>query len=242
MIEACRVIGDPVLGGILIVSDHASARVPDDIDLGIDPVLLRQHVAIDIGVAGIAEALCTRPGFAAFLGDVSRLVCDFNRPEEGPFIAPATSDGHPIPGNLLDETGYEERLDRFYRPYHAALEELIARMEPALIVSLHSFTPHLASRPHERRPWHCGILYNRDARGADIALDLLRREEGLVVGDQEPYSGEELNTTMDDHAEAQGRLYFGIEIRQDLIGTAAGQQEWADRLDPIARAIATVLR
>jgi predicted N-formylglutamate amidohydrolase len=241
MNEACHVIGDPLPGGILIVSDHASARVPADIDLGIDPALLDQHVAIDIGVAGIAERLCARPGFAAFLGNVSRLVCDFNRPEQGPFIAPITSDGHVIPGNALDEAGYEARLVRFYRPYHATLAVLIEQMAPSLIVSLHSFTPHLQSQPEEQRPWHAGILYNRDARGARVALDLLRREAGLVVGDQQPYSGEELNTTMDDHAEAHDRLYFGIEIRQDLIGTAQGQAEWADRLEPIARAIATVL-
>ncbi len=241
MNEACRVIGDTALGSILIVSDHASAHVPDDIDLGIDPALLSQHMAIDIGVAGVAEALCARPGFAGFLGNVSRLVCDFNRPEQGALVAPIVSDGHRIPGNVLDEAGHEARFERFYRPYHTTLTALITEMVPSLILSLHSFTPRLASRPEELRPWHAGVLYNQDDRGARLALDLLRRDPALVIGDQQPYSGEELNTTMDDHAEAHGRLYFGIEIRQDLITTEAGQAEWADRLDHVARAVATVL-
>ncbi|WP_353227016.1 N-formylglutamate amidohydrolase [Novosphingobium sp.] len=237
MNEAFRVIGDTTPGGILIEADHASAQVPADIDLGIAPALLGQHIAIDIGVAEIAELLVERPAFAAFLGNVSRLVCDFNRDEHGPAVAPIASDGHAIPGNALDHAGHEARLARFYRPYHAALTDLIDRMQPALILSLHSFTPHLASRPDEARPWHIGILYNRDRRGAGLALDWLAGEPGLVVGDQQPYSGELLNATMDRHAEARGIPYVGVEIRQDLIGDAAGQRVWADRMERLMRAV-----
>ena len=238
MNEAFRIIGDVAPGGILIEADHASARVPADIDLGIDPALLHAHIAIDIGVAGIAELLVQRPGFAAFLGNVSRLVCDFNREEQEPGVAPVASDGHAIAGNALDHAGRQARLDRFHRPYHAALTDLIDRMQPALILSLHSFTPRLASRPDEQRPWHIGILYNQDRRGAALALDWLRHEPGLVVGDQQPYSGALLNATMDRHAEGRGIAYVGVEVRQDLIGDAAGQAQWADRLERMVRAVA----
>ena len=231
MSETYRLIGNPAPGGILIEADHASARVPVDIDLGIDPALLHEHIAIDIGVAEVAELLVKRPGYAGFIGHVSRLVCDFNRDEHGPSVAPIASDGHAIPGNALDHAGYEARLARFYRPYHTAFAELIDASRPALILSLHSFTPQLASRPDEARPWHIGILYNQDRRGAAIALDWLRQEPGLVVGDQQPYSGELLNATMDRHAEARGLPYVGVEIRQDLIRDAAGQAQWAERLE-----------
>lgn len=238
MSEPFRLIGDTTPGGILIEADHASARVPDDIDLGIDPALLREHIAIDIGVAEIAEHLVQRPGFAAFLGNVSRLVCDYNRDEHGPAVAPIASDGHAIPGNALDHAGHAERLARFYRPYHDAFAAVIDAMQPALILSLHSFTPKLASRPAEARPWHIGILYNRDRRGAAIALDWLRQDPTLIVGDQQPYSGELLNATMDRHAEARGLPYVGVEIRQDLIADAAGQAQWADRMERLTRAVA----
>ena len=129
------------------------------------------------------------------------------------------------------------RLERFYRPYHEALADLLDRAPPRLIVSLHSFTPSLASKPEEQRPWHCGILYNDDDRAARLAIPLLEAE-GLVVGDQQPYSGRLLNATMNRHAEAHGRPYFGIEIRQDRIGDAAGQAEWAERLARIAKRVA----
>jgi predicted N-formylglutamate amidohydrolase len=237
--EAFRILGEPRLGGILVVSDHASNRVPEDIDLGIDAALLDEHVAVDIGVAPVAERLA-RAGFAAFLGNVSRLVCDFNREEESPALIPHSSDGHAIPGNLFDLAGREARIERSYRPYHAALAALLDAAPPALIVSLHSFTPSLKSRPEEARPWQVGVLYNADERAARLAIPLLEAE-GLVVGDQQPYSGKLLNATMNRHAEARGLPYIGIEVRQDLIFDAGGQAEWAERLLRIANEVALAL-
>ncbi|MGZ3171845.1 MAG: N-formylglutamate amidohydrolase [Croceibacterium sp.] len=238
--EAFCISGEPEAGGVLVVSDHASNRVPDDIDLGIDPALLGEHVAIDIGVAGVAKRMVEQAGFAAFLANVSRLVCDCNREEDSPAVIPHSSDGHAIPGNLFDVEGREERLQRFFRPYHAALAGLLERIPPRLIVSLHSFTPSLASRPEEQRPWHCGVLYNADERASRLAIPLLEAE-GLIVGDQQPYSGKLLNATMNRHAEAHRRPYFGIEVRQDQIGDEAGQAVWAERLVRIARAVAEAL-
>ncbi|RVU04439.1 N-formylglutamate amidohydrolase [Novosphingobium umbonatum] len=234
--EAYRLIGTPRFGGIQIISDHASNRVPEGIDLGIDPVLLNQHIAVDIGVGAIAEIMARRAGIAAFCGNVSRLVCDFNREEGQTSIIPLVSDGHNIPGNALDADGFEARYARFFRPYHAALSQLLDDVPPALILSLHSFTPCLATSD-EQRPWHIGILYNEDDRAARIAIPLLEAE-GLVVGDQQPYSGKILNATMNRHAEADGRPYLGVEIRQDLIADAEGQAQWAERLARLCNKIA----
>lgn len=239
MSEAYRLIGTPRFGGILVVSDHASNRVPEDINLGIAADLLCQHIAVDIGVAAIGEIMAQRPGIAAFQGNVSRLVCDFNRDEHLPTVVPIASDGHAIPGNALDHQGHEARLERFFRPYHAALESLLDTTPQALILSLHSFTPKMASSD-EPRPWQVGVLYNDDYRAARIAIPILEAE-GLTVGDQLPYSGKLLNATMNRHAEAEGRPYLGIEVRQDLIATAAGQAVWAERLARIANQVAVAI-
>ncbi|GGZ91236.1 N-formylglutamate amidohydrolase [Novosphingobium arvoryzae] len=239
MSEAFRLIGNPRFGGILVVSDHASSHVPADIELGIDPALLDQHIAIDIGVAEVGALMAERPGIAAFQGGVSRLVCDFNREEHAPAVIPVASDGHAIPGNALDHAGHKARLDRFFRPYHAALAAVLDDKPPALILSLHSFTPQLATSD-QPRPWQVGVLYNQDDRAARIAIPLLAAE-GLVVGDQEPYSGKLLNATMNRHAEAEGRPYLGIEIRQDQIADAAGQQFWASLLGRICNDVALKL-
>ena len=238
--DAWRLLGTPRFGGILVVSDHASNRVPQDIDLGIEPALLDQHIAVDIGVAEVGALMAQRPGIAAFQGNISRLICDLNREPHAPAIIPIASDGHAIPGNALDRDGHAERLARFHDPYHAVLADILAANPPSLILSLHSFTPSLASQPDEPRPWHVGVLYNDDDRAARIAIPLLKAE-GLEVGDQQPYSGKLLNYTMNRHAEADGRPYLGIEIRQDQIGHAAGQAEWAERLARIANQVALAI-
>ena len=84
------------------------------------------------------------------------------------------------------------------------------------------------------------MLYNRDDRAARIAIPLLE-VEGLIVGDNQPYSGQVLNYTMDRHAEAGGWPYLGIELRQDLVATDAEQVRWADLLGNLARHVVSAL-
>ncbi|KTE22259.1 N-formylglutamate amidohydrolase [Sphingopyxis sp. H050] len=238
MSEAWRQLGAPRAGGVLLIGDHASACVPDDVDLGIDRALLRQHIAIDISVAEVAALLVENGAVdAAILGGVSRLVVDCNRDEDAPGAVPIASDGHAIPGNALDHAGREARMARFFRPYHAHIAATIAAHRPAFILSLHSFTPSLASDPEQERPWHVGVLYNEDDRLAGPAIAALR-EEGLTVGDQLPYSGKLLNATMNRHAEANGVPYIGIEMRQDLVSDAAGQALFAARLARLCSKVA----
>ena len=237
--EAYRLIGTPRFGGILVVSDHASNRVPDDIDLGIDPALLTQHIAVDLGVAEVGAQMAQRPGIAAFQGHVSRLVCDLNRDPHAPAVIPIASDGHAITGNAINHEAHLARLARFHEPYQTALGQLLDSAPPALILSLHSFTAQLASSA-EPRPWQVGVLYNQDDRAARLAIPLLEAD-GLVVGDQQPYSGKLLNYTMDRHAEAEGRPYLGIEIRQDQISDAPGQTVWAERLSRLCNGVALSL-
>lgn len=215
---------------LLIVADHASAHVPPDIDLGIDPALLAHHIAIDIGVAEVARQLAEDLGCTAILGGVSRLVIDLNREEDAPGLLPVMSDGHPIPGNRTADLA--ERLARFHHPYHARVAALLDAMPAPFILSLHSFTPHLASDPGQQRPWDIGILYNQDDRAARIAMPRLAAA-GLIVGDQLPYSGTLLNATMNRHAEANGIPYLGVEMRQDQVGNEVGQKRFSDILSPI---------
>lgn len=215
---------------IVIVADHASNHVPDGIDLGVAPQVMTQHVAIDIGVAEVTRALCETIGCGAVLARVSRLVIDFNREEDAPGLVPLTSDGIAIPGNA--DADPETRLAAWYRPYHDAVAATLASVADPFILSLHSFTPQLATRPDETRPWDIGILYNRDDRAARIAIPLLA-EAGLRVGDQLPYAGTLLNATMNRHAEEPGRPYLGVEMRQDHVSHPQGAARMAEILAPV---------
>jgi len=221
---------------MLLIADHASNRLPAGVDLGVPAAVMDQHVAIDIGVASLAQALCARLGCSAVLGGVSRLLIDLNREEDATGLIPASSDGHLIPGNAgLSEEQREARIAGFWRPYHRHIADIISKDHPKLLISLHSFTPSLATcdRP---RPWQIGILYNQDDRAARAALPLLE-QAGIVAGDNLPYSGKVLNATMNRHGEANGLAYLGIEVRQDLIADDQGVALWCDRLAPIIRAV-----
>lgn len=223
-----RILGNPETADILIIGDHASNDVPPDLDLGLPAEALRDHIAWDIGVAAVAELIVGQPNSAAFLGNYSRLVVDLNRYADEDAVIPLRSDGYEIAGNHLSHAAREERLALYYQPYHDRLTHILRHHRPALILSLHSFTPQLKSAEVDR-PWEISVLYNEQERPSKLAIGYLETL-GLHVGDQLPYSGKLLNATMNRHAEANDIPYVGIEMRQDLVGTSEGQERFAQIL------------
>lgn len=223
--------GDPA-SAMLLIADHASNRLPQGVDLGVPAGVMNEHVALDIGVAPLAAALCATLGCPAVLGGISRLLIDLNREDHAPGLIPETSDGVVVPGNVgLTAADRAARIDTYWRPYHDHIADRIVEGRPKLLISLHSFTPRLATSA-EKRPWQIGILYNQDDRAARIALPLLE-QAGIVAGDNLPYSGKVLNATMNRHGEGNRIAYLGIEVRQDLISDADGVAAWSARLAPI---------
>ncbi len=226
---------------LLLIADHAANAVPPGIDLGIAAALFDNHIAVDIGTEALTMALAEALQAPALIATVSRLVVDMNRDPAVGDIIPAASDGHVIPGNLaLTASERDLRIAAIHTPYHAAIAAEIARHRPALLVSLHSFTPARATRPAESRPWPVAVLYNEDDRAARIAIAALRAG-GFDVGDNQPYSGRELNYTMDRHAEMTGIPYLGFEVRQDGLASAAGIDFWARTLAPVITATLAAL-
>lgn len=232
--------GSPA-SGALILCDHASNAVPPDLgDLGLPSVEFQRHIAYDIGAAAVTRALARRLGAPAILTRFSRLVIDPNRGRDDPTLVMRLSDGAVVPGNArVGAAEIERRIARFYDPYDAAvaaaIERALAAGHPPAIVTVHSFTPIWRGCP---RPWHVGILWDADERFARPLLEGLAAEEGLVVGDNEPYDGALAGDTVDRHATARGLANALIEIRQDLIASDDGAEDWADRF---ARLLAPLL-
>jgi predicted N-formylglutamate amidohydrolase len=79
-------------------------------------------------------------------------------------------------------------------------------------------------------------IRTRIARLAKPLLDELNKASDLVIGDNEPYSGELEGDCMSQHALAHGLIHVLIEIRQDLIADQPGAAHWAARLTPLLRA------
>ncbi len=235
-----EMIGGFEHGGILIIADHASNVVPDDIDLGIDDVLLSKHIAVDIGVKAVAELIVSQFTVSAIMATQSRLVVDLNRGEDDPSMIPDNSDGHIIMGNRISPQQRTERIERFHRPYHEKIEQILHDMQPCLILSLHSFTNILQDDPDVHRPWDIGILYGEHESTSKCAITLLQ-EYGLNVGDQLPYSGKLLNYTMDRHAETLNIPYFGVEMRQDLVVNQQDHERFAQILGRVCLKITKIL-
>jgi len=229
--EPYHILGESRASRWLVVCDHAANRVPDWVNgggLGITAEDMARHIAFDVGAAGVAVRLAEQLGAPAVMSNFSRLVIDPNRGEDDPTLVMQLYDGTLIAGNRgISPCGVTERLERCYRPYHAAVAELAARRDDTVIVSVHSFTPQFRGRP--MRPWHCGLLYGNDTRLSQPLIQLLEQVPGLVVGANKPYSGYLQGDTIDRHAIAPGRQNTLIEIRNDLIENDAGQTEWADR-------------
>ena len=230
----------------LLTSDHYGRTIPRVLgDLGLPASELARHIAWDIGIAGVADALSKHLGAHLIAQRYSRLVIDCNRPPGAPSSIPRLSDATVIPGNEgLAVREVEARRREIFDPYHRRIREVIDRRlrdgRPTVLVSLHSFTPVYAG---QARPWHISTLYHRDTRLPPLLLKLLRSETGLVVGDNEPYAvSEETDYTIPVHGEKRELMNSGIEIRQDLIADQAGQRQWADRLARVLREIEATLR
>jgi predicted N-formylglutamate amidohydrolase len=232
-------VGEDRRGPFVVLCDHAGRALPRAVGtLGLSPGELETHIAWDIGAAGVARHLAHRLAAPLFLQRYSRLVIDCNRPLTATDSIPTKSCGISIPGNQgLTPQQAEARAEAIFGPYHARISELLARRPRYVLITVHSFTPELFG---ERRPFHTGVLYAKDARLAAPMLALLRQEPGLVVGDNEPYrASAATDYAIIEHAERRGAAYVELEVRQDLVTDDDGQILWAERFARLLRIAST---
>jgi len=233
---------------LLLICDHASNRVPPELDnLGLTLEQLNQHIGWDIGAADIARALSRLMDAPAVLCSTSRLVIDVNRAPGDASRIPQISDQIVIPGNQnLTEADKIGRAEKYFCPYHHAIAETLTYLrrpgEPSrnipAIFSIHTFTPSMPSKNGSKRPWHAGVLWNRDPRIAEPLIRLLQNHsDNLIIGNNEPYSGKEIYYSVDCHASSSGFPHCAIEVRQDLVETLEGAFYWAKIIAEILKNI-----
>lgn len=221
---------------LVVLCDHASNALPDAYGtLGLPSIDLERHIGWDIGAADVTRRLAHLMGVPAVLSGFSRLLIDPNRGADDPTLVMKLSDGAVIPGNRqADAAEIAHRRANYWQPYQDAaasmIEAAMAGGQVPVIVSIHSFTPVWRGA---MRPWQCGVLWDRDPRLPHLLLAGLRSDSGLVVGDNEPYSGRLHGDTMYRNGTSRGLANALVEIRQDLIDTHHGAQEWAERLAQI---------
>ena len=222
----------------VITADHAGRVLPRSLgSLGLSPAELATHIACDIGIDGVSEQLARKLGAFMIAQTYSRLVIDCNRPLGAESSIAAHSEYTVIPGNgAVSAREAEARAREVFHPYHDRIEaELTRRVsagQPTIFIAMHSFTPRFKGF---ERPWHCGVLYHRDARLARRLLALLSRE-GLEVGDNQPYFvSDDTDYGVPVYGEQRGNLHVELELRQDLILTTEQQASWAELLARVFR-------
>lgn len=236
-LAACEVVNPQGRSPIVLACEHAGKVLPRSLgSLGLTEAHLEAHIAWDIGAAEVARRMAERLDAPLYLQTYSRLVCDCNRhPSVGDFV-PVRSEDIDIPGNVgLSTAQVEARRSEVHAPFHdtiaAAIDRRLAQDRETIVVSIHSFTPVFLGY---NRPWHVGVLYNRDPAVAQKALTALRGQKGLCVGDNEPYSmSDETDYTIPVHSEQRKLPGVEFEIRNDQIRNAGGQDDWAARLSQL---------
>lgn len=219
--------------GWLLVCDHASNALPREYGtLGLPPQQLERHIGYDIGAAGVTRKLAGLIGAPALMTNYSRILIDPNRGGDDPTLIMRLSDGAVVPGNAdVDEEERLLRIEKYHAPYHRAVDAAIDRAieagRPPAILSIHTFTDNWRGVP---RPWHAGVLWDKDPRFPVPLLAALQAEDGLVVDENVPYTGELKGDCLFQHGTQRGIAHALIEIRQDLVRQTEGQLEWAERL------------
>lgn len=208
-----------ILGGpraeLLLTCEHASNRLPERWRWPReDERLVDDHWAFDLGAADLTRELAAAARADAVLSRFTRLLADPNRPESSDTLFRTTADDAPVVLNQgVDAEDRHHRLSSFYRPYHSAVDSLVASSTASILFSVHTFTPVYEG---ERRELEVGVLFDDEESLAGQLIDGLRGA-GLSVAGNEPYSGREgLIYAVDMHAKAHGRRALEIEVRQDL--------------------------
>jgi predicted N-formylglutamate amidohydrolase len=220
----------------LLIADHAGNAVPNRLgDLGISSVDLNRHIGIDIGINGVARRLSALLDAPYVFQRYSRLVIDCNRQPGNPTsIAPVSDSTHIAANRDLSPEAVQQRQNEIFWPYQTAIARQIETMRkslgPPVVIAMHSFTPKHGDFPGPR-PWHIGVLFNRDDRLARSLITMLEDEGDLTVGVNQPYAVEDhVDYAVPVHCEQGGLIHVELEIRQDLIASADGQAAWAAKL------------
>ncbi|MCB9764540.1 MAG: N-formylglutamate amidohydrolase [Alphaproteobacteria bacterium] len=214
--------------GVVLSCEHASARTPPGLDLGV-PASHLGHEVWDPGALDVAQALALRLAAPLLSGQVNRLVCDLHRRETHPEVTRADAWGLAVPGNAgLSPQARAARLAAFHAPFRRALRAEVDRAiglhSACAHVSVHSFTPHL---PHGERDLDVGVLFRPDRAFATAVGDALLAalaQAGFDARLNQPYQGVGEATTTWLEEQLPDRRYAGVEI------------ELSQRLDDVALA------
>lgn len=226
-------------GAVVITCEHGGRAVPARLgDLGLPADALARHFMWDIGALALARALAAELDAPLVWQPISRMVCDCNRPPFAESLVPEIGEELAVPGNRgLSAEARRQRVAEVWQPFQDALAALLAERRAAgvatALLAVHTFTPRFFGT---ERPWHAGVLFDRDRTFAPALLEALSGDDPRIVAN-EPYRIERdvSDWTIPVHGEDNGLPSALLEVRNDLLATAAGVSTWAERIAAATR-------
>ncbi|MCF8028661.1 MAG: N-formylglutamate amidohydrolase [Desulfobacteraceae bacterium] len=239
---------------IIITIPHCSARVPGEIR---EQMALSDAEIRDAEDFGTAEIFAAMPVKTILPAEWSRLVADLNRAPDsrGPkgIVAETDYRGRPVylPGRYPDADAVEERVRKYYHPWHEKLARAVSDPDVKCLFDCHSLNgtaPADAPDAGKKRK-DIIISNNGDTRGrprpgrgpvscpAEI-MDQIRSDleaAGFSVAVNNPYQGGYITVHYGKQLMARGGFAVQIEMNQDLYMAPGALRPDRDKVDEISR-------
>lgn len=205
---------------LVLTCEHASLRMPSPYAWPADDAwLVGTHWSYDLGARELTLELAAELHASAVLSRFTRLLIDPNRSLDQPDLFRGQAEGKPIQLNqALDDAERARRVDHYYKPFHSAIDQALARCHAPLLFSIHSFTPNYEG---DVRSVEIGVLFNHEQEHARALAERLA-EHFVGVRENEPWSGKGgLIYSAETHAQRFGRVPLELEVRQDRLEDAS---------------------
>ena len=201
------------VGPVLVEVPHAGLSVPDPVAAQIRAPIDARMRDSDVWVDRLYAGAPAR-GAHLLVAHASRYVVDLNRAADdidptvvvGAYgrragrgvIWRAATDGNAVLRRKLTRVEVQERLDRFYHPYHAAIVDTLAAMRSkwgfAILLAAHSMPAmgrNVRGGPLVRRADVVPGTLGRTSAAAPVidTIDAVFRRAGLSVAHDDPYRG-----------------------------------------------------
>ena len=240
---------------------HCSSRIHEDIR---PSIALTDKEILESADLGTRELFTRLPVRVILWARWSRLMVDLNRGPRQRDSRGVVPDVDYYERRLYEdndrpgEEEVEERLKKYYWPYHHRLREVIQSSEIKILFDCHSLTrigPPGAPDPHKRRK-DIVLGNNGDHRG-DVnpslgeltcpaeSLQMMRKvfiESGFSISINDPYSGGFITTHYGADLVGKGKMAVQIEICQDLYLERGGLTVRRDKLADISKRLDQVFQ
>ena len=207
---------------LIVTCEHGGNRVPARYRGLFSKRLLGSHRGYDAGALELARDYATAFHAELIYSTTSRLLVELNRS-----LGHTQIFSRAVPRSLRDQL-----VDRYYRPYRARVELLIARAvksgKRVVHLSCHSFTPRLNG---ERRKADVGLLFDPHRKPearlcAAWQRELRKANPQLRVRRNYPYRGSDDGFTTYLRTRFREASYLGIELEVNQRYPKGSPKNW----------------